>query len=129
VLRRSRLFCLLLAAGCSSASPVRPTPVDASIVLAPGQTARVADDLSVGFVGVIGDSRCPADAICISAGEAIVRIDVAASTGQAQRDLRTGGAPVLLGGVRLELLELAPYPLASRPTEPGDYRATLRVTR
>jgi len=27
------------------------------------------------------------------------------------------------------LVELAPYPFASRPTQPGDYRATLRVTR
>jgi hypothetical protein len=31
--------------------------------------------------------------------------------------------------VSIALVELAPYPFLSRPTQPGDYRATLRMTR
>ena len=32
-------------------------------------------------------------------------------------------------GFRIELAELQPYPFSSRTIEPGDYRATLIVTR
>lgn len=100
------------------------------MVLAPGQRTQVAERLSVGFVGVLGDSRCPADALCIQGGDAIVRIEIDAGRRQAQRDLHTGNMqPVLFEGVRVELVELSPYPFSGRPIEPGDYRARLRVTR
>ncbi len=33
------------------------------------------------------------------------------------------------GDLAVALVELVPYPFSSRQTQPGDYRATLRVTR
>lgn len=122
--------CLLLATACSGNSPARPSPVDLEVVLAPGQTSRVAGDLTVRFVAVIGDSRCPADAICIQGGDAIVRLDVGAGRARAERDLHTGSMqPALFEGVRIELLQLSPYPFSGRTIEQDEYRATLRVTR
>jgi hypothetical protein len=99
-------------------------------VLAPGQSADVADDLSIRFTGVIGDSRCPADAFCIQGGDAIVRLEITAGGNRAERDLHTGSMqPVVFENVRVELLELSPYPFSSRTIEQSEYRATLRVTR
>jgi hypothetical protein len=100
------------------------------VVLAPGQTVEVATGLSVRFVSVIGDSRCPIDAICIQGGDAIVRVDIASGEDRGQRDLHTGTlAPVSFDEVQVGLVDLQPYPFSSRPFDPADYRATLRVIR
>ena len=123
-------ICLLFVTACDEKSPLDPTPVDRQIVLAPGENAVVAPQLSVRFMTVLGDSRCPADAICIMGGDAIVRVEITAANDRAERDLHTGNMqPVSHQGVTIELVSLAPYPFASRPIQPADYRATLRVTR
>jgi hypothetical protein len=124
-------ICLLSTTGCSENSPTAPTPVDSKVVLAPGEQSVVASDLSVRFLEVVGDSRCPGDALCITGGDAIVRIDVTAGEINVTRDLHTGSMqPVMVDSVRIELLQLAPYPFSSRPPiDPADYRATLRVVR
>ena len=121
-------ICLLPATGCNS--PSGPTPIDREVVLAPGQTAEFDGGLSVRFVAVIGDSRCPIDAICITGGDAIVRLHIAAGTGRSDRDLHTGNMePVMFDDVEVRLVELTPYPFSGRTTPQADYRATLRVVR
>jgi hypothetical protein len=127
------VFAVLLLTLAIACSPSGPTArLDQNFILAPGESAKVTGaDVRVRFVGVQGDSRCPADAICIQGGDAIVRVEVLASTGGASTyDLHTAKIePVRHGEVSIALVELTPYPFASRPTQPGDYRATLRVTR
>jgi len=121
---------LTMAIACSPSGPT--ARLDENFVLAPGESARVIGaDVSIRFMGVQGDSRCPADAVCIQGGDAIVRVEVLPSTGGAKTyDLHTATSqPVRHGDVSIALVELTPYPFASRPTQPGDYRATLRVTR
>jgi hypothetical protein len=47
-------------------------------------------------------------------------------------ELHTGDsrrASVAHGSLRIELLELQPYPFSSRTIDPSDYRATLIVRR
>jgi hypothetical protein len=121
-------LCLLSATACQEKSPTAPTPVDREVVLAPGESTAVTSDLTLRFVGVPADSRCPADALCIHLGDAIVRIHVDAGATQAERELHTSDRkPVSVEGLRVELVQLAPYPFSSGPIQPGDYRATLRV--
>jgi hypothetical protein len=123
-------LCLVAASGCSENSPSGPTPVDQEVVLAPGQTAEFNSGLSVRFVSVIGDSRCPVDAVCIAGGDAIVRVHIAAGTGRSDRDLHTGSMePVTFDNVQVRLVELVPYPFSGRTTPQAEYRATLRVIR
>jgi hypothetical protein len=129
-MRQAFVVVLMLCAACS---PSGPAPhLDQQFVLAPGESVRISGaDVTIRFVAVQRDSRCPADAICIQAGEAIIRIEVlsAASAGKAY-DLHTDTMrPVLHDDLAIVLVALAPYPFASRPTQPGEYRATLRVTR
>ena len=124
-------ICLLSITACSGTSATAPTPVDSKVVLAPGENAVIASEVSVRFVQVLGDSRCPGDALCILGGDAIVRIHVTVAGVNAVRDLHTGlMQPVTVDDVRIELLDLQPYPFSSRPPiDPADYRATLRVVR
>jgi hypothetical protein len=117
--------------GCGG-SPTTPIgPVDERVVLAPGERADLTEEagISIRFVGVFGDSRCPADAICIQGGDAIVRIEVLAQ-GSSTYELHTGDMqPVRHADLTIELENLSPYPFSSRTIEPGEYRATLHITR
>ena len=119
-------------AGCASAPSAPTGPVSAELVLAPGDVKDVTGaGVRIRFQGVFGDSRCPADALCVQGGDALVRIDVLPQTAAASTyDLHTGTMqPVRHGDLTIALETLLPYPFSSQTIAPGDYRATLRVTR
>jgi hypothetical protein len=124
--------CLLLA-GCDEQSPVGPTvPLNQQFTLAPGESASIENTaIRIEFMRVSGDSRCPADAVCIQGGDA--RVEVRVTNGSSTRyDLHTGDqsrAAVTHAGFRIELVQLQPYPFSSRTIAPGEYRATLTVSR
>lgn len=127
---RMIVFCLLATTGCQAKSPATPTPLDIQLMLAPGQAAQVATGVRVRFLTVTGDSRCPADALCIWGGDAVVRIEITAGQSAAERELHTANRqPADHENVRVELVQLDPYPFSARPIALADYRATLRVTR
>jgi hypothetical protein len=127
------LLCAASIAACTKAPSAPTGPVNVQLVLAPGQTGEVSTTgLRLRFQGVSGDSRCPGDATCIWGGDAIVRVDVMQQGGgQRTIELHTGNMqPVLEGDLTIAIEGLSPYPFASLPPiAPGDYRATLRVTR
>lgn len=127
---------LVITAACDEKLPSGPTvPLNAEFTLAVGQITTVNQAaINIRFVAVVEDSRCPADAICVRAGDAIVRLDVTpAFAGNTVYDLHTENPKMSTathGDVTIALLQVAPYPLsASRPIPQNEYRATLRVTR
>ena len=127
------VLCLLAAAACDE-SPTGPTvALDERFTLSPRTVAAVRDqDVRVQFDQVTGDSRCPADAICIQGGDALVHIRVSDRASTDAYVLHTGDssqATIVHGSVRVALLELQPYPFSSRTIAPADYRATLSVSR
>jgi hypothetical protein len=57
--------------------------------------------MSLRFQEVVGDSRCPADAMCVVGGSATVRIDILADGTTIERELHTGNdAKVSYEGAR-----------------------------
>ena len=128
------LICLLCVTSCDENSPLAPTvPLNERFTLAPGEEVVVDDmDLQLEFLQVTGDSRCPADAICILGGDAVVQIRAVRDGNPTVLGLHTGDASqasAIYGGARITLVELWPYPFSSRPIEPDDYRAILTVTQ
>ena len=97
--------------------------------LAPGQIATVeGTGIRVEFVTVLGDSRCPADVVCVQMGEAIVQLRVNDNGLFSSYEVRTGAperASVMHRDLRIELIDLQPYPFTARRIDPFDYRATL----
>ena len=92
------------------------------------RAAITALGLSLRFIQVVGDSRCPADAVCTWAGDGAVLIEVAPLNGDAKEDtVHTTLDPhsIPLGRAQLQLVRLAPYPVSSRPIAPGEYTVTL----
>lgn len=125
--------CLLVATACDENNLVGPTvPLNQRFTLGPGEGAGIQGaSLQVQFVKVTGDSRCPADAICVWGGDAIVHVR-AIDGGSTDYELHTGDssrASALHQGMRIQLMELQPYPFSSRTIAPADYRATLVVSR
>lgn len=125
--------CLLLIAACEENSAAGPTvPLNQEFTLSPGETASIQDTpVRVQFVRVSGDSRCPADVVCIQGGDALVEIRVTNGS-PAEFDLHTGDesrAVISHAGLRIALVDLKPYPFSTRTIGPDEYRATLRVTR
>jgi hypothetical protein len=131
--------CLLTAAcggNSGGGAPTSPTTgdikVDISMTVVPGQRVTVdGTTLTVQFIGVASDSRCPADALCVTQGDAVAVFEasVAASAG-ARLELGTSNSrrTAEVGTYSVELRGLDPYPFASLPPiQPSDYRATLRV--
>ena len=117
--------------GCDE-SPTGPSvPLNQEFELAPGEVAVVEDvSVSVRFNNVTGDSRCPADAVCILGGDAIVHVTATSRQAAREYELHTGDMrPVTHDGVTIALVQLQPYPFSSRTIQPGDYRATLKVSR
>src|SRR5262245_9593061 len=128
------ILCLLVGTACDEASPAGPTvSLNERFTLSPSEVAALRDsDLRVQFVEVSGDSRCPADVVCIQGGDALVRIRVIENGSSSPYDLHTGDssrAAIAHGSVRIALVELQPFPFSSRPVAPGEYRATLIVSR
>jgi hypothetical protein len=128
------VLCLFAVSACDETSPVGPSVgLNERFTLGPQEVATVPDaDVSVQFVTVTGDSRCPADAVCIQGGDAIVHIRVIDGGTAFPYELHTGDssrATVTHRQVRIALVELQPYPFSSRTIAPGEYRATLTVSR
>jgi hypothetical protein len=115
-------------------SPPREAALGEAFRLRLGESARVESEaLEVGFRDVLGDSRCPKGEQCIREGEAIVRVWL--QKGDEARDtleLRTSPKEAGAAGARgfeVRLLRLDPYPVTGRTLEPGQYVATLELSR
>ena len=124
-------FCLLSVAACAG-SPTGPTTsLNTEFTLAPADVMRLdGTSLGIRFNEVSGDSRCPADALCIQGGSADVRITARSNRSTRNYELRTGDMrPVQHDGLTISLVQLTPYPFSSRTIQPEEYRATLKVTR
>jgi hypothetical protein len=123
--------CLLLMTGCSASETGPTSPLDTEFTLAPGESRRIdGEALSIRFDGVAGDSRCPADALCVLGGSATVRIAVVSGFSRHPYELRTGDLqPVRHDRLTITLVQLAPYPFSARTIAPDEYRASFTVTR
>lgn len=124
--------CLLAATACDEKAPTGPTvPINQQFTLAPQEVAVIAGTgRRVQFVRVAGDSRCPADAICIWVGDAVVTLRVFDGSASREYELHTIDSQrgtVVHGDIRITLVQLQPYPYSHRTIQPSDYRATLEV--
>jgi len=126
--------CLLAATACDEKSPTGPSvPLNEPFTLAPGEAAMLQSaGAQIRFVGVTADSRCPADVLCIQLGDATVHVRVFDAGATSDYDLHTDRSQrssFVHRDLRVELLQLQPYPFSNRVIHPSDYRATIVVSR
>ena len=122
----------LLLAGCAD-SPAGPSvPAGREFQVRPGESVVLeGTDLALRFDRVASDSRCPADVLCVTQGDAVAVVSVTRegrpATGLLLHTEPGEGQRVTIDEWILTLSSLDPYPHLSRPIAPSDYRATLRV--
>jgi len=89
-------------------------------------------DLKLKFASVLDDSRCPANGICIWAGDAKILIGVRrAKAEESQIELHTYGKPTQAKYQEyvIRLVALDPYPGTETEGKRSDYVATLLIKK
>ena len=91
-------------------------------------------DLALKFVAVPQDSRCPSNVNCVWAGDAEVALELVHNNCTTALKLHTHQGSTAsnegeVGGFRVKLVKLDPYPHTERKISPSDYVATLLVTK
>jgi hypothetical protein len=95
------------------------------------QKSVMRDRLRIKFVSV-EDSRCPADANCIWAGNAKVTIRVTNRNGKAETfdlNTNTGSKAVNFGGYEISLGSVTPYPRSNIRINRNGYTAKFTVRK
>lgn len=121
----------ILAAGLlvSCASSLTQVASGPDFELEPGKTVQLSGTgVRVTFLEVVNDSRCPVDVVCVTAGDAEVRLSVVGEGEDRTVSLHVMREPrsITIGAVRLELTGLVPSPRSTVTISPQDYRATIR---
>ena len=126
------VLALALAASACGDGPTSPDTVAGTpFQLKVAATAVLPDGTRIKFDRLLSESRCPLDAICVSAGDASIQVSFISRDGTgAARELHTqpGGSQISYGSYTIALTELQPYPRSSEPVVPADYVATFVVT-
>jgi hypothetical protein len=130
------IACLLVLsaclAGCSKPAVVEVS-LDTEFTLAVGESATIAgEDLSLQFVEMVSDSRCPTGAICIWAGEAscLMRITQAGSTYEKVLTQPGHSSPSTESFAGYEVtFDILPYPELGKDVRVEDYVLRLTVSR
>jgi hypothetical protein len=101
----------------------------ANIVVIVGHTSTVGAT-SVTFRRVVSDSRCPLNAMCVTAGDAVAEFSIVSRGIEGQYELQLNDPAkrtVTHQGAVIEFQSLDPLPVAGQPTNPASYRAKIEV--
>jgi len=138
---RKRLFWLVLTlpllgslagAACTTAPP--QVNLGNAFILLPGARAAITGEgLTVRFLDVTEDSRCPSEVVCIQAGQAVARVELesAASKDMALLTEVGGGTGLTYLTYREYTLafRITPYPVSTQSIAANAYRLELTVTK
>jgi hypothetical protein len=89
-------------------------------------------DLTVRFVSLVEDSRCPVDTNCVWAGNAKIKILAIRRNGSSRIfELNTNLKPqiVTYAGYQFKLIDLTPKPATNIRINPNGYTATFSVSK
>lgn len=119
---------LTIVAACGRFASAPAVSPGQSVQLQVEQTAIVAGStVRVQFIRA-ADSRCPLDAVCITAGAAVIDLVLSGSGPTQAVTLQLGPKPMTAtyGGLLLEATALDPFPSLQQPR--GAQTLTLRIT-
>ena len=123
----------LLSVGCGSTAPALTLDLGVDKTIRIGQDALVnGASATVRLEAVLEDSRCPIDAVCISAGRIRVRVRVTTLKGSFTQEASLPPPDVSVeppSGYAVALTDAAPSARAAQTIPEGDYRLTVKVTK
>lgn len=123
------LLILILPVAIAADPPSAKTPFTLKV----GES-KVVEDLrvTVGFISVPSDSRCPSSVECVWEGDAAAFMWLQASGSErTEFDVHTSmqfGRSRVVDGFTVMLVAVAPYPVYGGDVDPADYVVTITVT-
>jgi len=126
------VFILLLAAGfsCSSGNKIS---LGQEFTLPVGSTAAISgEDLSLKFIEVTTDSRCPTGVVCVWAGEAKCRMLVTYQGTESEVVITQPGSSAGMQNLFQKYtvsFKLEPYPESGKQIESADYKLITTITK
>lgn len=118
-----------------AAVAVKAVRLNKDFTLSKGQRVTLRGTrVSIKFVAVESDSRCPKGVNCVWAGNAAVQVQVSAGRRSKTLTLNTGPGGAFVSeieyqGYQIKLVDLRPYPRSDRQTAAKDYSLILLVTK
>jgi hypothetical protein len=108
--------------------------LDSEFILQINQSAEIkSEDITVTFLNVTSDSRCPSDVTCIWQGQAGIELDVQKGEEESAISLSIGGdsspEESIFNSYLIQLVDLSPYPISTKNIQPEDYTATIKITK
>lgn len=87
--------------------------------------------LTVKFIELVEDSRCPQGVDCVWAGNARIKIEVSNGRSRETFEVNTnvGARGASFGGYAINFIGLTPYPRANVRLSRNAYRATFEISR
>ncbi len=126
------LAIFIILAGCAQPAAAE-VALNRQFTLSPGQSVTiVGENLSIKFVEVVSDSRCPKGATCIWAGEASCSMEITKSGSTFTKVLIQPGttAPAESSFTNYDIsFDLQPYPELGKQTDKNDYHLQLTVSK
>lgn len=124
------LALIVALAACRSTG--EPAPRTASlgqeVELAPTeQVVYEPPGLTVEFVRIVEDSRCPSDVECVWAGEVRVQVATRLEAAQAVQHEIKAGEHANVGAFRVAVVKVEPLPVSTRQIPQEEYRVTFKV--
>jgi hypothetical protein len=119
---------ITLLAACSGNLSI---PLGSEFTLRPGQAADIQGrDLSINFVEISADSRCPQNVQCIVAGDVTALVIVKFSGESKTLSIKQSGdqAKTDFNGFEITT-SVSPYPVAGQKISPEDYRMTFAMRK
>jgi len=89
-------------------------------------------DLTIRFLRVVEDSRCPVDVTCVWEGDAVARFELERGSETASFELHTAASRARFhdaGELRVRLVQLAPARRSGSAPKSDEYVATLVIER
>ncbi len=125
---KALIFSAIILFSCTFA--LTQTPEHLTLRMGQEKVSRTGR-LTVKFLELIEDSRCPEDVNCVWAGVARIKIRVSKNGKTSDFELNTnqGDKPAVFQGHSIALKELIPRQSKTSKYSPSAYTATLAVSR
>jgi hypothetical protein len=129
---KSVILSLILLFIFGSMIEIQAQTTPPSTITVKHQKTVTKENLTIKFVSVVEDSRCPVGVNCIWAGNAKVQIKISNKKGISQTfELNTDLQPQIAAfdGFEIKLQNLTPHPKAETTTSPNSYTAVFAICK
>jgi hypothetical protein len=129
---KKTFLALILTLVCGTALQLSAQPNQQITVLINRQNTIVNKKLTIRFLSLVEDSRCPTDTNCIWEGNAKIKIKVSNSKGVSkifEINTNTQAQTVSFAGYEIKLTDLNPRPATNIRINRNGYTAIFTVTK